>query len=99
MDTKVEISLDNNDDETYIFCPHHSYRDPLILKGEFTVTHYITGSYSLLKSEFSLTYEIDEGNTEPAGESAASSSASEEPSVPGTTEELVSSETSVNCSE
>ncbi|GBN42093.1 hypothetical protein AVEN_177213-1, partial [Araneus ventricosus] len=40
-----------------------------------------------------------EGNTEPAGESAASSSASEEPSVPGTTEELVSSETPVNCSE
>ncbi|GBM35593.1 hypothetical protein AVEN_177671-1, partial [Araneus ventricosus] len=38
-----------------------------------------------------------ESNTEPAGESATSSSASEEPSVPGTTEELLSCETPVNC--
>ncbi|GBM91697.1 hypothetical protein AVEN_24872-1 [Araneus ventricosus] len=42
---------------------------------------------------------IIESNTEPAGESAASSSASEEPSAPGTTEELVSCETPANCSE
>ncbi|GBN31610.1 hypothetical protein AVEN_105605-1 [Araneus ventricosus] len=42
---------------------------------------------------------LDESNTEPADESAASSSASEETSVPGTTEELVSCETPLNCSE
>ncbi|GBM53059.1 hypothetical protein AVEN_58782-1 [Araneus ventricosus] len=41
----------------------------------------------------------NESNTEPAGESAASSSATEEASVPETTEELVSCETSVNYSE
>ncbi|GBN86310.1 hypothetical protein AVEN_154611-1 [Araneus ventricosus] len=41
----------------------------------------------------------DESNTEPDGESAASSSASEEPSVSGTIEKLVSCETPVNCSE
>ncbi|GBN56960.1 hypothetical protein AVEN_217511-1 [Araneus ventricosus] len=41
----------------------------------------------------------DESYTAPAGEAAASSSASEEPSVPGTTEEIVSCETPVNCSE
>ncbi|GBM47770.1 hypothetical protein AVEN_260060-1 [Araneus ventricosus] len=40
-----------------------------------------------------------ESNTEPAGESVASSPVSEEPSVPGTTDELVSCETPVNCSE
>ncbi|GBM90626.1 hypothetical protein AVEN_192444-1 [Araneus ventricosus] len=39
-----------------------------------------------------------ESNTEPSGESAASSSASEL-SVPGTIEELVSCEIPVNCSE
>ncbi|GBM55967.1 hypothetical protein AVEN_240571-1 [Araneus ventricosus] len=40
-----------------------------------------------------------QSNTEPAGESAASSSASEEPSVPRTIEELMKCETPVNCSE
>ncbi|GBN23592.1 hypothetical protein AVEN_50874-1 [Araneus ventricosus] len=40
-----------------------------------------------------------ESNTEPAGESVASSPVSEEPPVPGTTDELVSCETPVNCSE
>ncbi|GBM95476.1 hypothetical protein AVEN_213844-1 [Araneus ventricosus] len=41
----------------------------------------------------------DESNNEPAGESAASLSASEEPTVSGTTEELLSCEIPVNCSE
>ncbi|GBO38570.1 hypothetical protein AVEN_20758-1, partial [Araneus ventricosus] len=40
-----------------------------------------------------------DSNTEPAVQYAASSSASEEPSVPGTTEELVSFEPPINCSE
>ncbi|GBL89070.1 hypothetical protein AVEN_255209-1 [Araneus ventricosus] len=51
------------------------------------------------KGRFCLHFISDESNTAPAGESAASSSASEEPSVPGTTEELVSCETPVNCSD
>ncbi|GBN61117.1 hypothetical protein AVEN_16896-1 [Araneus ventricosus] len=44
-------------------------------------------------------YKDIESNNESTGESAASSSASEGPSVPGIIEELVSCETPVNCNE
>ncbi|GBN38128.1 Uncharacterized protein CG3556 [Araneus ventricosus] len=55
-DTKVEISLDNKD-ETFIFCPNRSNWESLVLKEDFTLTHYIKSSYNILQSEFSLKYQ------------------------------------------
>ncbi|GBL73174.1 hypothetical protein AVEN_159248-1 [Araneus ventricosus] len=56
-------------------------------------------SSSFLSSWLKENTNEDESNTEPVGKSAASSSAAQEPSVPGTIEELVSCETRVYCSD
>ncbi|GBL79950.1 hypothetical protein AVEN_28989-1 [Araneus ventricosus] len=72
----------------------------LIRKHEFRNKPFSVGqTRTKERYDWSCVNILDESNTEPSGESAASSSASEESSVTGTTEELVSCEAPVNCSE